>query len=228
MKIAVIFTFVLSSSVFAFAKDFQTNELRMHQAPQWLNRIAVEKVTNKIQRKLEWKIRRIDVFWHATADSFSKAQSLGSRPTAVTVKAADKATIHMGPTTTQENFKRVLGHELVHVIFFQKYKGAIPSWLEEGFANHLSRPEAVDYRWLVQQKRPQDVTLMEHPFRDSEVSIKTHYKVSQALVEMLDNKCNLENLIRLSVRKKMTDYIATYCEIKDINVAFNKWLLEKK
>jgi hypothetical protein len=53
------------------------------------------------------------------------------------------------------------------------------------------------------------------------------YKASQAFAEMLAGKCDLQNLIRLSVERKMEDYMATYCEIKDLNQAFRDWVKKK-
>jgi hypothetical protein len=214
-------------SLQVFAKEFRTNELEIHNAPDWLMQPKVEKVTDSIQQKLEWRIRRIPLFWHQSESSFVKAQTLGPTPAAVTIKSKQKTEIHMGPQVNKKNYEQILGHELVHVIFYQKYNGAIPQWLEEGFANDLSKKEAVNYKWLSQQKIPEDVTKMGHPFKGIPSEIHTQYKVSQALVEMLKKKCDLENLLRLSVERKMTDYIKTYCEIKDINQSFKEWILKK-
>lgn len=210
------------------AKNIRTNELSIYNAPRWVKQSKVEKVTDSVQSKLEWRIRRVPLYWHISEESFIKAQSLGAGPAAVTIKSTKKTQIQMGPKVNRDNYQRILGHELVHVIFFQKYKGAIPRWLEEGFANHLSRKEKVNYSWLSQQRLPEDVTKMGHPYQKQGVSVQVHYKVSQALVEMLKKRCDLDTLLRLSVERKMKDYIATYCNIKDINKAFKDWILEKR
>ncbi|MCJ8276393.1 MAG: hypothetical protein HRT44_07510, partial [Bdellovibrionales bacterium] len=190
-------------------------------------RVRVDKVRDRIQSKLEWTIRRIEVQWHSSQKDFEKVHSLGSGPSAVTIKRNNFQKIHMGPSINDSQFDQIFAHELVLVIFAQKYKGAIPRWLEEGFANHLSQRKKVDYKWLSQQKFPTNITDLEHPFKNSPVSPKFHYRASQGLVEMLDKKCDLENLLRLSVERKMANYIQTYCEIKDINQAFKKWVDEK-
>jgi len=68
---------------------------------------------------------------------------------------------------------------------------------------------------------------MSHPFKQSEVDVHTHYKISQALVEMLDKKCNLSSLLRLSVKKKIETYIRNTCGIEDINQSFRDWVKKK-
>jgi hypothetical protein len=202
----------------------QTNEAIIHSPPKWLKRTRVERITDRIQRRLEWSTRRIHVHWHNSLDSFNQAHSLGPGPAAVTVSRPSEQVIHLGPKVNQENFDQIFAHELVHVIVYQKYRGAIPKWLEEGLANHLSQARKVDYEWLSQQKLPQDVSQVAHPFRGSPEQVTVSYRVSQALIEMLDKKCDLENLIRLSVQRNMADYILTYCEIQDLNQSFRQWL----
>jgi hypothetical protein len=137
------------------------------------------------------------------------------------------ASVHLGPDVNDKNFDDVFGHEMVHVIVFQKYKDSIPKWLEEGLANHLAKRGNVDYKWLAKQPFPDDVREMAHPFKGSAALISYRYMASQAFAEMLQKKCELENLIRLSVQRKMEDYMRTYCEIKDLNVAFRDWVKKK-
>lgn len=226
-SMALLFQVVLFASVELAAKEIKTNEVTMANAPAWLTTPRVEKVTNRMQHKLEWSTRRIDVHWYDTAEAFGKAHSLGSQAMAVTRNAGGVVTVHLGPKVTTENFDETFGHELVHVIIMQKYKDAIPKWLEEGLANHLASVRKVDYKWLVTQPFPQDVRELAHPFSGSADGISYRYKASQAFAEMLQKKCELDNLIRLSVQRKMENYIATYCEIKDINAAFREWVKKR-
>lgn len=207
--------------------DLRTNETLMHNPPIWLKRTLVEKVTDKIQYQLEWTTRQVDVYWYSNVDDFIKNHSLGPQAIAVTRSANDKTTVHLGPKVNKKNFSQIFGHELVHVIIYQKYRGAIPKWLEEGLANHLSKTEKVDYSWLAKQKFPADVTSLAHPLTGSASQVNYRYKASQALAEMLDKKCKLERLIQLSVERKMENYIKTFCEIDDINAEFKKWVLKK-
>lgn len=211
----------------ALAATIQTNEMTIHDSPEWVKRVEVEKLTEKIQNKLEWRTRKVPVYWHSTLESFSKAHSLGPLPAAVTIKSKKKTEIHMSPTVDKSDYKEILGHELVHVIFYQKYKASIPRWLEEGFANFYSRTSKVDYKRLARQKLPEDVTQMQHPYKQKLIDARLHYHISQALAEMLDEKCDLDNLLRLSVQKKLENYIIRTCGIKNINQSFQKWLLEK-
>lgn len=211
-----------------YAKEIVTNSVVMPNAPEWLKRTRVEKVIDRIQSKLEWTTRKVKVHWYSSQKEFEKQHSLGPLPRAVTIKKPDEQVIHLGPKVDDSNFDWIFGHEMVHVISFQKYKGAIPRWLEEGLANHLAKKtKTVDYKWLAKQTFPEDVTKMDHPFKGSEKGVTYHYIASQALAEMLDKKCDLENLIRLSVERKMENYIVTYCEIKDLNATFKEWVKKK-
>lgn len=206
------------------AKEITTNEVVIQDAPNWLTQTRVEKVTDRIQQKLEWTTRKVKVRFYDSPESYAKAQSLGPKAVAVTINANGTSTVHFGPKVTDELFDEIFAHELVHVIIFQKYKDAIPKWLEEGLANHLAKRGRVDYRWLAKQPYPSDVKQLAHPFSGSSDGISYRYKASQAVAEMLNKKCDLENLIRLSVQRKMENYIETYCEIKDLNMAFKDWV----
>lgn len=220
---AILFTFCQS----LFAKDIVTNEVVVHDAPDWLKQPRVEKVIDHVQMHLEWTIRKINVNWYPTQEAYDKVQNLGPLSLAVTKYDGGTASVHIGPKVNEKNFDETFGHELVHVIVFQKYKGAIPKWLEEGLANHFSRTEKVDYKSLAKHPFPDDVHNLAHPFSGSAEDIVYRYQASQAFAEMLAKKCDLEELIRLSVTRKMEDYMRTYCEIKDLNAAFHEWVKKK-
>ncbi len=213
----------------ATPERLETNAAYIYNAPNWLKRNRAEKSIRRIQRDLEWSIRRVPVYFYKDVDAFTKAHSLGPFVTAVTVSNSKGSTIHLGPKVTNDNFDQVFSHELVHVIVYQKYKGAIPKWLEEGLANHLAKKKKVDYKWLAQQKLPDDVTTaLVHPLNTNSYNDAVFkYKASQALAEMLSKKCDLTNLLRLSVERKMQNYIVTYCEIKDLNATFKEWVKKK-
>lgn len=220
-----ILALILVSASFANAKDIQTNEVNMPEAPDWLSLPRVEKVTNRMQTQLEWTIRKIQVHWYKDQESFMQAQSLGSGVLAVTNKSTN--TVHLGPKVGNSDFDSVFGHELAHVILGQKYKTAIPPWFEEGLANHLAKRGTVDYKWLATQSFPDDVRKLSHPFSGVVSSPRYHYQASQALAEMIAKKCDMTNLLRLSVGEKMESYLPTYCEIKDLNADFKAWVKKK-
>lgn len=206
----------------------ETNAAYIYNAPKWLTRNRAEKTIRRIQRELEWSIRRIPVNFHTTTDSFTKSHSLGPFVSAVTIKHSKKTSIELGPLVTNKNFDQIFGHELVHVILFQKYKNAVPKWLEEGLANHLAKKNPVDYHWLGQQTLPHNITQeLIHPLGRTQSEAIFRYRASQAFAEMLSEKCDLTNLLRLSVERKMVDYIKTYCEIPDVNMAFKGWVKKK-
>lgn len=206
------------------ANVLKTNEVIIENAPDWLKSPRVEKVTQRIQHKLEWATRRVNVIWFTSNHDYQRAHSLGPSAIAVTKYSNGQASILLGPNVTTQNFDAIFGHELVHVIIYQKYKTAIPKWFEEGLANHLANMGSVDYYWLSQQPEIDDVKNLAHPQSGSSDRVTYRYKASQALAEMLDKKCKLDNLIRLSVERKMEDYIVSYCQIKDLNQSFKDWV----
>ena len=221
MKYFLIF---LVSAV-AWAKEIDTNSVYMANAPNWLTRPRAEKVIDRIQTAMEWSIRKVQVHWYTDQDAFQRAHGLG--PSMIAAALRKDNSIHLGPRITSQNFDQIFGHELVHVISYQKYKDAIPRWLEEGLANYLAKNGKVDYAWLAKQEFPDDVRTLTHPARGSANEIHLRYVTAQALAEMIAKKCDLTNLMRLSVERKMDDYLKTYCEIPDLNAAYQKWVKSK-
>ena len=213
----------------AFAKDLLTNSVHMADAPSWLTGTRVDKVVDRIQQKMEWDIHRVEVKWYMNAESYSKVDEFG--PSAIAVTKRADGSILLGPRVTDANFDRVFGHEIVHVISLQKYKGAIPAWLEEGLANFLAKNGTVDYKWLSTQPTPADIKKdLVHPFNGGEDHARYVYMASQGLAEMLNSKCgnDMPGLLRLSVGRKLEDYLQNICSIDDINVAFKKWIASHK
>lgn len=202
-----------------------TNEIRMDQAPQWLEERQVQRVVRKIQRALEWDIRRINVTWYWNQQKFENVHRLGKSVLAFARKS--DSTVHLGPAVNRHNFDSVFGHELVHVILGQKYKDAIPKWLEEGLANHAAGRGSVNYRRLARQSLPEDVRSLSHPFGKTTSTAELHYEISQALVEFIASKCRLRDLLQLSVGKGLERYLSTYCEIRDLNLEFRGWVRKK-
>lgn len=219
--------FLLGSSSYAKEQKIVSNEVVSENAPAWLTRNRMEKVTQRIQRRLEWATRRVSMRWYFDENEFSRAHGGRTGTIAFTKQTSGVASIHMGPTVTTDNFDQIFGHELVHVIASQKYKTSIPKWLEEGLANHLSGFKKVDYKWLAKQPGVENVYDLAHPFSGDSSMIHYRYMASQALAEMLDGKCKLERLIQLSVERKIEDYIKTYCKIPNLNKAFHDWVKKR-
>jgi hypothetical protein len=208
----------------ASAQEIQTNAISMPGAPAWLTDSRVDKVVDKVQSKLEWDIRKITVQWYSDPVQFQKLHGFGDSVLAFSLR--NTMTIAMGPRIDTGNFDGVFGHELTHIILYQKYKTAIPSWLDEGLANFIGQNSKVDYQWLATQPHP-DVHLMSHPFKASVVSPRYQYQASTALIEMLDAKCGLDDLLQLSVGKSLENYLASFCGITDINQSFVAWVKQK-
>ena len=204
------------------AEVIQTNAAHIFNAPKWLKRNRAERVIRRIETELEWSIRRIEVHWHNNNQSFTAKHNLGPAVRAVTMSSDQ--TVHLGPQVNEDNFNQIFAHELVHVISFQKFKGSIPKWLEEGLANHLARNRRVDYQWLDKQKLPPDIYQMTHAFEGGIEAARIHYAASQALAEMLSRKCDLMRLVHISLEGDMKVKIQTFCEIPDLNRAFRDWV----
>jgi hypothetical protein len=201
-----------------------TNETFFSNPPTWLKASRVEKVVRKIQSAMEWDIRKVTVKWYTSQEEFQKFH--GYDATVLAVSQKPENTIHLGPRVTESNFDPIFGHELVHIILFQKYKDSVPKWLEEGLANHLSRHGNVDYAWLAKQP-PQDIQSLVHPFMGSNTSSRYHYQASTAAIEMIASKCSLKDLLQLSVGTQLENYLSTFCNLDDVNASFQKWLKKK-
>ena len=221
---AVFLTLGISLCAYA-AQEIKTNNVHMTSAPAWLNQSRTERVVDSIQSKMEWDIRRVEVIWYPDAASFAQANKLG--PSAIAITRRSDSSVHLGPQVENNNFDQVFAHEMVHVISQQKYKGAIPNWLEEGLANHLSHYGVVDYSWLVRQTPVGDVTELVHPFAGSATRTKYVYMASQALAEMISAKCEITELLRMSVKRKLENYLENICEIHDLNASFKAWIANK-
>ena len=134
--------------------EVETNAVHMDAAPAWVTRVRVDKVIDHIQMVLEWDIRRINVYWHSDQAEFAKGHGKGPLVMAYSLK--NENAVHIGPRVNDANFNQYFGHELVHIIAYQKYKEAIPKWLEEGLANYLAKTAKVDYRWMAGKPYPKD------------------------------------------------------------------------
>ena len=198
----IFFALLLSLSCTGLAKEVLANAAHIAEAPEWVTKHRIDAIAEKIQNLLEWDIHRVEVFFYKDEATFEKVHGLGTSTILAFSRKSDN-TIHVGPNVNDKNFDQVFGHELVHVISYQKYKEAIPKWLEEGLANYLSKAATVDYHWMGQQPLPQDVHELTHPFGGTTDHIRYTYFSSQALVEMIAAKCDLRNLLRLSVGMKM-------------------------
>ena len=214
----------LGASATLPAKEILTNSVQVVNAPDWLTESDVDRTVGRIESYLEWGTRRIKVYFHADASEFKSSSRLNYNADAF-FSRADQS-VHLGPRVDKAMFDRLFGHEMVHAIFHQKYKGSIPTWLEEGFANYIGRNGTIDYKWIASQPAA-DVTGLRHPNRDATGS-RYHYQVSTAAIEMIAAKCSLKDLLALSVGAKLTTYLSTYCEIKDVNAAFRDWVQSKK
>jgi hypothetical protein len=207
----------------ARANEILTNFIRFPKPPAWLSAAMVEKGTGPIQDFLQWDIRRIQAFWHGDPAEFGALHGAG--PSIKAFFRRSDSTLHLGPEVNASNFIPIFSHELVHAVFFQKYKDAIPKWMEEGLANYLGKTGPVDYVWLASQPF-RDVTTLTHPLQDTS-GMRFHYQTSTAVTEFIAAKCSLNDLLQLSVGKKLETYLGTYCEINDLNTGYQKWVKEK-
>ncbi|MGZ3689294.1 MAG: hypothetical protein ACXWP5_00945 [Bdellovibrionota bacterium] len=213
---------LLLASHVALASEIDLNEAHFANAPLWLKSTRAQRVIDRISRYLEWDIRKINVTWYTSQAEFEPLHGYG--PTVLAFSRPQDYSVHIGPRVTAENFDQVFGHELTHIVIFQKYKNAIPRWLDEGMANFVAKQGRVDYAWLATQ--PQiDVRTMSHPFQDA--NPRFHYQASQALMEMISSKCQIHELLQLATGSHLENYLSTTCGISDLNAAFRAWIHKK-
>ena len=213
-----------SSQPSSLAKPaFETNSVAVFSPPSWLNETILWKAAKSVEDQLEWDIRKIKVYWHKDNKEFQRFHGLGPSVRAVAVKKDE--TVHLGPLVNKENFSEVFKHELAHIIMFQKYKQAIPPWLEEGLANFVSRDSNIDYKFLA-KKTALPITSLTHPFGKNADSVY-HYQASTAVMKMIAEKCSVTDLLQLSVGKKLESYLKTYCQIDDLDASFRSWINQK-
>jgi hypothetical protein len=223
MKRFFVGLLVAGSPVFASGQNFRTNCCDVTNAPKWLTNFKVSDIAAQMERDMGWSIRRVKVVFHDSSQSLQSAANLNFAAEAFFSPA--RQTVEFGPQKDMGSFIATFRHELAHVISNQKFKGAIPSWLEEGFANYLGSKRKVDYQWLAGQRLP-NANEMSHPSSDATGS-KMHYQLSTATVEMIASRCNIKDLLMLTTGSKLTNYLETFCKIKDINTAVRDWVKSK-
>ncbi len=228
-RVALVLFMVLARPAAARAGEIRTNAVVIPEAPSWLTARDVDKVVDRIQRVLEWDIRRVNVVWYTDEAAFEQAHHLG--PTVLAFSRKSDNSVQVGPRVDKASFPAIFGHELVHVIIYQKFKEAIPAWIEEGLANYLAGQGHVDYAWLKRHGVEGDVRKLVHPFQGIQPGAlardehaRYHYLASQALTEMVAAHCDLEQLLQLSVGKKLETYLSTFCGITDLNGEFRSWI----
>lgn len=214
------FLFLLSLAPLASARDITINQLTFYNSPDWLNSSTVQSVVERVQNYLEWDFRKLSVFYHSEAASFNQQHQFNFGVDAFFRKS--DSTIHLSPQVSSKNFSQVFGHELVHALFFQKYQKAIPVWLEEGLANTIAQYPSPNYQWLKTQTWP-SVSTMGHVTQKL-VDPKVYYGVSTAVIEMIRDKCDLHELLKLSVGSQFTAYLKTYCGIEELDKSFTEWV----
>lgn len=213
--------------------DFMVNCCKVKNAPDWLKSDDFNDSANQIQDYFGWQIRRVEVYFYPTAEAYASASSLSFATDAF--YSASQQQIHISPHKDFKSLSKTLKHELIHVVFNQKFKSnvskdgsslrAIPEWLEEGFANTLGSGRTADYAWLKKQTRPA-ATSMRHPNSDASGS-RVHYQLSTATAEMLAAKCNLKDLFMLATGSKMQGYIERTCKIADVDKAVEQWIASR-
>src|SRR4051812_30795849 len=178
MKMPAILAFMsLIAAGSAQGATISTNEIEMTGAPAWVTRSRVEQVVARVQKFMEWDIRRVPVQWYSAQAAFEAVHRLGPYPLAFSRRS--DMSVHLGPRVSSATFDSTFGHELVHIVLYQKYKNSIPVWLDEGLANYVAKHGSVDYAWLSRQPAF-DVRSLGHPFKgpsaDGSVDVaKLHY-----------------------------------------------------
>jgi hypothetical protein len=230
LKIMILSMTLWASS--GFSATISTNEATFTNPQPWLTESRINRVIENIQNYMEWDVRKVNVIWHNSQEEFQNFHHFDS--TVLAVSVLPKNEVHLGPRITTANFDPVFGHEMVHIVLYQKYKEAIPKWINEGLANFIAKQGKVNYPWIATKPFMPDVRALVHPFQQpdggvlpAKVESQYHYQASTALAEMIDSKCGLKDMLQLSVGKNLETYLTTTCEISDINAAFKEWVLSK-
>lgn len=205
------------------AASFKTNCCNVENAPEWLSSYTLSDIATEMESKLHWSIRRVKVVFHNTNQSFASASNLNF--IAAAFFSPSRQAIEFSPQKDLAEFTPTFRHELVHVISNQKFKDSIPRWLEEGFANYIGSKRKVDYKWLAKQSLPK-ASQLSHPSTDDGGS-KMHYQLSTATVEMIAGTCNFDDLLMLATGSKLTNYLETFCKIKDLDSSVAEWVVKK-
>jgi len=210
----------------SFAKEnLVTNSAVFHSPPDWLNSGIAQSAIDRIEQKLEWSVRKIQVYFYSDHKKLEAAFGY-SAPTILAFMKRSDQSIHLGPKLNAKNFKVIFGHELGHVIITQKYKNSIPGWIEEGLVNKIAGYTKIDYNFLKKFTPRGPVNQLTHPF-DAKTLDEVNFKYQAALasINMLEKKCpSFRELINLSLKKNLETFIPTYCKIPDLNKAFWKWI----
>lgn len=239
--LSVIVAWAFGLSVDGWGGSFRTNSLEVRDAPAWATQVRIERTTDAVERLLEWHIRRVPVRFYWDNATFRRENKLGSEAVdAFTRGAGADLTVHLGPRVTEANLHGILAHELTHVVVRQKHKAAVPPWLEEGLANFISQKVAnvtggkgrgvVDYAWLAEQPT-EPITALAHPFGKDKVRsaqrLRYRYAASTALAEMIAAKCDIFDLLQLSLGRRMEPYLKNTCAIDDLDGALKTWISGK-
>jgi hypothetical protein len=229
---ALFSTFLLTASTGALAQQMRLNQVTVDTPPVWIKAARIQRVVDRLENKLEWDIRKIRVVFYADQAALLKEFGVSDAPISAFARKTDQS-VHLGPKVDPQNFDAIFGHELSHVISYQKYKEAIPRWLEEGLANLVSKNGKPDYVWLASQNPLPHVQAMGHPFKavttgqEAIGSIRLHYEASHALADLLATRCGLHDLLQLSMGSSVEKYIATLCGIADLDKALRDWVGRK-
>lgn len=219
-----------SSLALAFIIPNLGQAIAVSQAPTWLKSTRMNRIQERVERTLEWDIRQVRFVWYSSETEFARAHGLKSSDHAsagvLAVTRPSDQSIHFGPRVNSNNFDAVFAHELTHVVLFQKYKSAIPPWLDEGLANWVARSQPAD-RAFLRLHGYIPIRNLTHPFATSAASadqVRYHYQLSQAAIEFIQKRCDLSDLLQLSVGRRLETYLKTTCGIEDLDRELKAWI----
>jgi hypothetical protein len=202
-----------------------TNSLQIDKSPSWLSENTINKVAAKIESRLEWSIQRINGKFYKSLPEFESAHGYAGSPILAFYRSATKE-IHFGPGVTKLNFEATFAHELAHAVVAQKFQSHLPKWLEEGLANWASDKNEVDWSELAKLFPRMDPKSAAHPFTAQEAGeTRARYTVSLAALQFLKKQCpSFRELLNLSLKSNLEDFLASYCKIQDLKTEFWKFV----
>jgi hypothetical protein len=177
-----------------------------------------------------------------TPEEFRKAQPPGSNlpswAAGVAYPEKNLIIIKTADASTSEEFRRLLSHELAHVVLGHLFgKSPVPLWLNEGLAMHLSDDWGLDRQIALFRAQMTDrliplESLMER-FPDKPVDAATAYAESYYLISFLKDKFGgavvgrLIQDLSLGVNTRHALYKASGLWPHQFEEEFFKWLRQR-
>ena len=162
-----------------------------------------------VAKELEREQPALDIKSHIyifeRAEEWQQFQAFGKlEPWTGGIHSAGSLFIQRNPAYKFSN--NLLGHEIVHLVLHRFYPDAIPCWLDEGFAQYISKNAHASYqRARGYLSKPHSEALAEHELFPLATLLRMTYPPSDQVVTFYDES---ERLVRFLAATDKTSFIA--------------------